>query len=75
MDSRRGLCRICYGTPGVRDLYPASKFGRRGLGRGYRNAAMPNEPTNAPPGSSEKVEELQRRAIRGESLWHPDDAR
>lgn len=30
-------------------------------------------PTNAMPGSQEKIEVLARRIERGEELWHPDD--
>ncbi len=30
-------------------------------------------PTDAPPGSSEKVEVLRRRVENGQKLWHPDD--
>jgi hypothetical protein len=34
----------------------------------------PPEPTNALPGSPEKVAILESRARRGVSLWHPKDA-
>ncbi|MFO0940097.1 MAG: hypothetical protein U0930_04955 [Pirellulales bacterium] len=30
-------------------------------------------PTDAPPGSSEKIEVLRRRLERGQPLWHADD--
>jgi hypothetical protein len=36
--------------------------------------SMASEPTDAQPGSAEKVEVLARRAMAGESLWHPMDA-
>ncbi len=71
----RGLCWSCYYTPGVRDLYPStSKFGRRGLGNFNGNGAMPPMPTDAPPGSEEKVRVLMERAQNRQALWHPDDA-
>lgn len=31
------------------------------------------EPTNAMPGSLEKVEILARRYLAGQQLWHPED--
>jgi hypothetical protein len=70
----RGLCWSCYYTPGVRDLYPStSKFARRGVGDFNGQAALP-EPTDAPPGSPEKVAVLAQRARLGQALWHPRDA-
>jgi hypothetical protein len=58
----------------VRDLYPStSKFARRGVSDFNGKAAMP-EPTDAPPGSPEKVAILERRARLGQALWHPLDA-
>lgn len=52
-------------------MYPStSKFGRRGAGScGY---ALP-EPTEALPGSPEKMAVLEERARRGLALWHPGD--
>jgi hypothetical protein len=58
----------------VRDLYPStSKFARRGVGDFNGQAALP-EPTDAPPGSPEKVAILEQRARLGQALWHPLDA-
>lgn len=70
----KGLCWSCYRRPGVRQLYPpVSKFGRR-----YHDepagGATPLCPTDAPPGSAEKVLVLAERAARGELLFHPLDA-
>ena len=71
----RGLCWSCYYSPGVRDLYPStSKFARRGVGVGNRRSVLP-EPTNALPGTPEKVAVLEERARMGQCLWHPLDAR
>lgn len=74
----RGLCWTDYYAPGVRDLYPAStsKFMNRGHGIGMNfNPPLPAEPTDAVPGSEEKILVLMERVRRRESLWHPDDCR
>jgi hypothetical protein len=74
----RGLCWACYYTPGVRELYPVtSKFGRWGVGArpGACERLLPAGPTDALPGTPEKVTVLEERALRGVALWHPDDAR
>jgi hypothetical protein len=68
----RGLCSRCYSTPGVRCCYgrPAT----RGVGLG--NAPkMPVHPTDAPPGSERKMRVMHERLARGESCFHPLDAR
>jgi len=70
----RGLCWSCYYSPGVRDQYPStSKFARRGVSDFNGRARLP-EPTDALPGSPEKVAVLMDRARRGLALWHPLDA-
>jgi len=38
-------------------------------------APEPELPTDAPPGSIEKIDVFRERLLRGESLWHPDDNR
>ncbi len=71
----RGLCWSCYYTPGLRELYPStSKYGQRGLDDFYGEPAPAARPTGAMPGSPEKVEVLQQRALSGQALWHPEDA-
>jgi len=71
----RGLCWSCYYTPGVRDLFPStSKFARRGVGNFNRLAKLPPCPTQALPGTLDKVAVLAERARLGVSLWHPLDA-
>ena len=73
----RGLCWPCFGDPAVRALYPtsAAPTSRRGVGNGVMaSAPPPSEPTDAVPGTPEKIEVLSARAARGESLWHPGDA-
>ncbi len=71
----RGLCWSCYYSPGVRDRYPStSKFGRRGPGNFYGRVSMPPFPTQALPGTPEKVALLTQRAQQNQELFHPDDA-
>src|SRR5205085_9778990 len=71
----RGLCWTCYYTPGVRDLYPStSKFARRGVSDFNGRVKLPSQPTEAQPGTPQKVAVLEERARLGLALWHPDDA-
>jgi hypothetical protein len=61
--------------PGVRELYPpVSKYGRRGEGNFYRDAPLPPFPTDALPGTPEKIAVLAERVRLKLSLWHPGDA-
>ena len=71
----RGLCWRCFYTPGVRDFYPATN-NRRGAGLAdfYGRAPPPAFPTQALPGTPEKIALLGERARLRQSLWHPDDA-
>lgn len=68
----RGTCWRCYYTPGVKELYPStSKYANRGLnGAGFR---IPEEPTDAEPGSAEKLAVIAERIACGVSCDHPDD--
>ena len=71
----RGLCWRCFYTPGVREFYPtASKLGGTGLADFYGRAPPPAFPTQALPGTPEKIALLGERARLQQSLWHPDDA-
>lgn len=71
----RRLCWGCYYAPGVRDLYPTeSRYGYRGTGNGNHRCPLP-EPTDARPGTPEKLAVLAHRAAAGNELWHPDDAK
>lgn len=70
----RQLCWGCYYAPSVRDQYPStSKYARRGEGH-FTCAALECEPTEAAPGTPEKMEVLAERARRRQRLWHPLDA-
>lgn len=67
----RGLCWTCYYTPGVKEKYgPAYQGVMAGEGGGY---ALPAEPTDAPPGSDEKIRVMAERAAAGTGIFHPDD--
>jgi hypothetical protein len=71
----RGLCWSCYYTPGLRELYPStSKFAHRGVQDFNGGAVLPATPTQALPGSPEKVAVLEQRARLRQALWHPLDA-
>ncbi len=71
----RRLCWICYYLPGVRERYPiTSRFGLRGLANGNFAPPGPVFPTQAKPGSPEKIAVLAERVRQGVALWHPDDA-
>lgn len=70
----RGLCWGCFYRPGVRQLFPTlSKFGRRGVADFYGRGSF-GEPTDALPGTPEKVEVMVERARLGQQIFHPDDA-
>lgn len=71
-----GLCFRCSRDPAVRLLYPSIHRGaRRGIPDRCGGYRLPAEPTAALPGTPEKLAELERRALAGISLWHPEDAR
>ena len=72
----RGLCWHCYYTPGLKEQYPStSKYARRGVGNGVRhNPPLPAEPCLFPPGTPQRLAEVERRAAAGEQLHHPQDA-
>ena len=66
----RGLCWSCFYSPGVRERYPPCH--RRGTGSSRKR--LPCEPTDAIPGSPEKIRVLMDRVARGQELFHDDDA-
>lgn len=72
----RGLCFHCFYAPGVRDLYPTcSKYGRRGVPMRNEDKHPLPTPTACLPGTEAKVEVLEARALAGEQLFSPLDAR
>lgn len=73
----RGLCWSCYYTPGVTLLYPStSKYAKRGVASDCNSQSdQPNHPTDALPGTEDKLAIMEERARRGYSVFHPDDAK
>lgn len=75
-EDRRQLCRGCYRDSEIRALYPKLKFGvwspTAGFGSSIRLSA---EPTEALPGTEDKIAVMAGRAMRGEAVCHPRDAR
>jgi hypothetical protein len=75
-----GLCWRCYYTPGVRRVHQILATGRRGMHPlsaqvgAVAPTLLPPTPTEALPGTREKVGVLVERARLGFSLWHPLDA-
>ena len=70
----RGLCWTCYHTPGAIDLFPStSKFAYCEVTDFYGKVKPPPVPTNALPGSDEKVAVMAERASGFFSLFHPSD--
>jgi len=70
----RGLCWVCYYTPGVRVMFPSpSKFHRRGPGHDGSPSALPS-PTDALPGTAEKIRVIAERLRDHQELHHPFDA-
>jgi hypothetical protein len=59
----------------IRRLYPpTSRCARRGVRDFYGRGRLPPFPTDALPGTPEKIAVLAWRASEGLALWHPDDA-
>lgn len=75
----RGLCWVCYYTPGVRQLYPStSMYARRGVWAALGNfmgSQLPEETTSARPGSAEKIAVMEQRIASRVELFHPHDSR
>lgn len=74
----RGLCWVCYYTPGVKGQYgPVSKYGRRGVGtiakRTPTDGRLPTPLPDLVPGSEAKIAVMAERAARRESLFHPQE--
>lgn len=70
----RGLCWGCYYQPGVREKYPVSSiYAKRGIGNVTGGYVLPSAPTQAEPGTPEKLLVLESRALEGVSLFHPHD--
>ena len=69
----RELCAVCYRSRKIRRSYPPTP---RQDPSGYDyTTRVPCEPTDAWPGTNEKLAVLMRRAANGEHLFHADDPR
>jgi len=69
----RGLCWNCYYRPGVKESYGVSdKFGPKRWP--IYTGQPPSAPTQAIPGTPEKIAVLQSRASQGVDLHHEWDA-
>lgn len=72
----RNLCGTCHKRPDVRALHTPVKDCLSGspIVKGD-SSILPAEPTQAQPGSEEKIRILAERAAAGIALHHPDDRR
>lgn len=71
----RGVCWACFKDPNRR---PAPSFDGKNARRSgdvRRQGRVPADSTPFLPGTAEKVRVMEWRASRGESCFHPDDAR
>ena len=71
----RGMCITCWRDESVRALYPSlSKYSFSKIGyRDFMGTAPLPEPTDALPGTEDKIRVLYERAKRGQRLFHPRD--
>lgn len=70
----RGLCAICWRNRVVRDCYPPLKgFHLDGVSADNSLKRPMPRPTEAPPGSPEKLAVLCKRAAAEQQLFHPED--
>ena len=72
----RGLCWKCFYNPEIRKRFPLNRSSTRRLGIGHgaeSDYRTPSTPTDAFPGSEEKIAVLEKRLWSGEKLWHPED--
>jgi hypothetical protein len=67
----RGLCWRCHNQSEVRKLYRSTTDS----GTPHTGGFKLGEPTEALPGTEEKVRVLKDRAAKGLALFHPQDAR
>lgn len=77
----RGLCWRCYLDADVREKFPLPGWrnakarwnGSLGIGESNHTRPLPDQPTNAQPGTEEKIRVLEERAAAEVALWHPAD--
>lgn len=74
---RDGVARLCRSTARELGECVAARDARQRTMQGadsHRAAPLPDEPTDARPGSEEKVRVLEQRARCRRQLFHPQDA-
>lgn len=71
----RGLCWNCWHDRGIRSLYPiTAKQCLWSPFNGNRASPIPDDPTDAMPGSAMKILVMTERIQAGFSAFHPQDA-
>lgn len=73
----RSLCNPCYANATIRHLYPVTQDSDRTGRPEELLPPFPREkpkPTQALPGSEEKIQVLMERVWSGQYLWHREDA-
>ena len=70
IDRARALCSTCYCNSDIRNLYPPAM---RSLAK--RDTSYQSVPTEALPGTADKMLVMQDRASHGVDIFHPKDAR
>lgn len=68
--ARSRLCRACYDDADARERFCVS----RKTTEAVEDIPLPPEPTDAPPGSLEKIEVMEARALAEVAIFHPEDA-
>lgn len=68
----RGICEVCRFIPSVNEMYPSTSPFAKKNHIPTKNLVLPT-PTDAIPGSEEKLRILCERAAAGQLLWHPSD--
>jgi len=74
-DKCRGLCFKCWNDDGIRASHPPDAKYAAKLPAVKRPGVRMPAPTDARPGSAEKIAVLMGRVARGERLFHPRDAK
>lgn len=71
---RRNLCQPCWRNPSIRARYaPLAKSGSWSPVPTVSRGPLARRATPALTGTDDKVAVMMARALRGESLWHPND--
>jgi hypothetical protein len=72
----KGLCTTCYLNPAIWASYPVLGY-RMATGQAdtHRGLPLPEEPTDALPGTEEKMRVMGDRAANHRQIFHPLDAR